>query len=90
VVVVPRFAQAVAIPVANARKGLIKAALADEGGQALDKAIAELGFTTLSTAGSKLRSFPAHSASLRAFHGPVHSPRRPGVNALEAGLWDAP
>jgi hypothetical protein len=27
-------------------EGLIKAALADEGGQALDKAIAELGFTT--------------------------------------------
>jgi indolepyruvate ferredoxin oxidoreductase beta subunit len=39
-------------------EGLIKAALADEGGQALDKAIAELGFTTSDR--------PANSAHSRA------------------------
>jgi indolepyruvate ferredoxin oxidoreductase, beta subunit len=37
-------------------EGLIKAALADEGGQALDKAIAELGFTTSDRAANSAHS----------------------------------
>jgi indolepyruvate ferredoxin oxidoreductase beta subunit len=37
-------------------EGLIKAALADEGGLALDKAIAELGFTTSDRAANSAHS----------------------------------